>query len=50
MSQETGRKGQKRMGPPVDSVQLPNISGWILWFIVDITIVNGGFVMVYANL
>jgi len=23
------------------------ISGWILWFMVDITIVNGGFVMVY---
>ena len=26
-----------RMGPPVDSVQLPKKSGWILWFMVDIT-------------
>ena len=31
------------MGPPVDSVQLPYFSG----FMVDITIVHRGFVMVY---
>ena len=29
-----------QMGPPVDSVQLP-YHGWILWFMVDRTIVNG---------
>ena len=29
-----------RMGHPFDSVQLPQKSGWILWFMVDITIVN----------
>ena len=39
-----------RMGPPVDSVQLPNISGWILWFVVDmvdITILNGVYKPTY---
>jgi hypothetical protein len=26
---------------PQDSVQLPKNSGWILWFMVDIAVVNG---------
>ena len=30
-----------RMGPPSEGVQLPKKSGWILWFMVDIPIVNG---------
>ena len=36
-----------RVGFPQDSVQLVNRSGWIQWFMVDITIVFMGIIMVY---
>ena len=36
-----------RMGLPVELAFSCLISGWILWFMVDTTIVNGGFAMVY---
>ena len=42
------RADDYRMGPPVDSVQLPNISGWILWFMVDISIVKSMVVDIMA--
>jgi hypothetical protein len=39
--------GQYRMGPPFDSVQLPYfLNGLILWFMVDITIVDGVYKLI----
>ena len=36
-------------GPPVNCrVQLPKKSGWILWFMVDITVVNGDYKSTYS--
>ena len=38
-----------RMGPPFDSVQLPQKSGWILWFMVDLAIVFMGVLLWFIN-